>query len=228
MQTKWIPSIAVGTALITAIAVTGPAANATTQLEPVPTNAAVTFDAEEAFKAIFFMQGQAALDLYEGSDVAGLEGFEETYEVVNVPEVDEFADEVLAELTSENESYLEQFGTAVSSGDPYLVQQAVVDGRDAISNTDAAAYLQANSPGDTYVPGEMGTMCGTAVAVALFFVLAGGVFAAAGAVIWVVAAAGQAAAAFETVTAVRNVARSAGDPVFEEWIAHLTSYYAAS
>jgi SdpC family antimicrobial peptide len=180
----------------------------------------------DIFRAVFFLQGPLSDGLYDGTQIEQIPDFDLIVEEANHPDAVTMVDGVVDDIEATDPEYFTTFGEAMTSGDPHAVQAAIEAGRVLISET-PTAIAAAQTLEETYVPGEMGTMCGTVVVVGAFFVLAAGVFAVAGAVLWLVAGAGQAVAVAETLTAVRNVSRTASaDPVYEEWIANLTRHFA--
>lgn len=182
--------------------------------------------AEEIFLALFFMQGDEALRLYEHDSISQLDGFQAAYDSVNTPEALELSASVVADLKASDPTYFDRFAEAITSGNPFAVEDQIEQGRTDISGTPTIAALAADGAA-TYVPGEVGPTCGVTVVVGAVFVLAAAVFAAAGAVIWVAAAAGQAVAVAETAVKVRNVKSAPqGDQLYQDWVADVTTTYA--
>lgn len=180
----------------------------------------------DIFRAVFFLQGPLSDGLYDGTQIEQIPDFELIVEEANHPDAVTMVDGIVGDIEANDPEYFTAFGETMRSGDPHAVQGAIEAGRVLISET-PSAVAATQTLEKTYVPGEMGTMCGTVVVVGAFFVLAAGVFAVAGAVLWLVAGLGQAVAVAETLTAVRNVSRTASaDPVYEEWIANLTRHFA--
>ncbi len=184
--------------------------------------------AEAVFLALFFMQGDEALALYEHDAISQLDGFGDVYAAVNAPEARAVSASVVADLRASDPEYFTRFASSVASGNPFVVEEQIAQSRADISGTATIAAL-ADQDAATYVPGEMGPTCGVTVVVGAAFVLAVAVFAAAGAVIWVAAAGGQVVAVAETAVEVRNVQRAAqGDQLYQDWIADVTTTYAGA
>ncbi|WP_314097655.1 hypothetical protein [Microbacterium foliorum] len=182
--------------------------------------------AEEIFLALFFMQGEEALSLYEHDAISQLDGFQTAYDSVNTPDALEMSASVVADLEASDPKYFDRFAQAITSGNPFVVEEQIAQGRADISDTATIAAL-AEEGAATYVPGEVGPTCGVTVVVGAAFVLAAAVFAAAAAVIWVAAAAGQAVAVAETAVKVRNVKSAPqGDQLYQDWVADVTTTYA--
>lgn len=181
--------------------------------------------AEAIFLALFFMQGDEALRLYKHDAISQLDGFRTAYDSVNTPEALELSASVVADLKASDPTYFDRFAEAITSGNPFAVEDQIEQGRADISSTPTIAVL-AEEGAATYVPGEVGPTCGVTVVVGAVFVLAAAVFAAAGAVIWVAAAAGQAIAVAETAVEVRNVKSALqGDQLYQDWVADVTTTY---
>lgn len=218
----------------------GVAALCASVLVPMTANAATTTDAstvsensiserraEEIFLALYFMQGEEALSLYEHGEIAQLDGFRAAYDSVNTPEALKFSASVVAELRADEPTYFERFAKAITSGDPFVVEDQIAQGRADISASETVVGL-AEEDTTTYVPGEIGPTCGVTVVVGAAFVLVAAAFAAAVAVLWAAVAAGQAAAVAETAVKVRNVkSKPQGDRMYQDWVADVTATYAS-
>ncbi|WP_187977862.1 hypothetical protein [Mycetocola sp. JXN-3] len=178
----------------------------------------------DLFRAVLFLQGPVVNELYDGTVVGDSASFNAVSEAMNLPDTLKNSDKIIDEIQAKDPGVFVRFARDLSSGRPLIVERAIEQGREAVASTPTANQLLRETK-ETYVPGEVGTDCGTVVVVGAFFVLAAGVFAVAGAVIWLGAVAGQAAAVAEAATAVRvvNVKSSQNNPVRAKWIAELTA-----
>ncbi|MCU1480741.1 MAG: hypothetical protein JWQ19_1527 [Subtercola sp.] len=171
---------------------------------------------EAQFRAVYFLQGPSAPALYQNSFVDETDDFASVATAADTPGAFEVVSTLMSQIEASDPQFMPAWSRDISSGDPYVVKQAMIRGNKAMASTKFATDAVASSK-QTYIPGDGGTECGAVVVVGAAFVIAAGVFVVVGAVGIDAAAVGYNVVLAENAVWVRIVAPK-GDPT-DEWVA---------
>jgi hypothetical protein len=108
--------------------------------------------AEKIFLAIFFMQGPETLRLYDGDPISRIEGFDAAYRAANSPHAKKFSAKIVADLKRSDPSYFQEFGVAVSSGNPFTIEDLIDFARADITATRTVQLLHCDGRGAPPAP----------------------------------------------------------------------------
>lgn len=171
-------------ALIVAVATVLGCSALTTMTTPSATAAATastgrTTDAQrgrDLFESLFFLQGGShTRSLLKNAEISTLSS-EEIDKLIAAATTSTSVATVRRiehELTSSDPQYFAHLGSTVTAGNPVVVQTGLTKAYDEMLTTPTmAAAVKSASSDKTYVPGEIGTDCGTFVVVAAGVVIA--------------------------------------------------------
>lgn len=226
MKAAQMKKISVLTTVVATLAVIAGSVVAVNSASATPSNThestISTYSPEQVFEGVYFLQGDVGRDIYQGSFLEQLNGFSTGAQAVNTARITSFTDEVVSQVKQADPSFLAHWTTRIESGDPYTVAQALMDGHAAMNKT--PVVQQTNKKAETYVPGDVGPDCATAVVVAAGFVIAAGLFVVEGAVgIQVVAFGYNVFVADNAVYTHSSTTQSQDDQATQEWNALVTS-----